>query len=470
MRTHLPIEAISVLVVDDDISVLNSWREILRGPQYQVSLICKPEEAQDYLDTKNIDVAVVDIRMPSIDGMTLLSTIKSRRPEIEVIMMTGYGGIQDAVEAIKKGAYDFLSKPFESIEAAELTIRRAAERRLLERHLQKLEREKQDDLALRGIVGQSKSIRKMMELIRSVATSSATVLIWGESGTGKELVAKALHDNSQRRMKPLIAVNCSALTETLLENELFGHTKGAYTGATSNQQGLFEAANGGTIFLDEIGDMAPSTQVKLLRTLQEGEIRPVGSTRTVHVDVRVIAATNVDLEQKCRENSFRQDLFYRLNVVRIDVPPLRERVDDIPLLAHHFLQKYQNRSQKQFEGIDANALDCLIQYHWPGNVRELENIIERAVVLSRKGSISINDLPETLVTPFKTQQNCNSQEIENEELTSLTFPKAKEIAVTTFERKYLTRLLAQYPNISAAAQAAGLDRSNFKRLLRRHGL
>jgi transcriptional regulator with GAF, ATPase, and Fis domain len=303
----------------------------------------------------------------------------------------------------------------------------------------------------------------MIDLVRSVAGSSATVLICGESGTGKELVARALQQNSPRRDKPLITLNCSALTETLLENELFGHSKGAFTGATSNKQGLFEAANGGTIFLDEIGDMSLATQVKLLRTLQEGEVRPVGSTRTVNVDVRVIAATNIDLEARCREGMFRQDLYYRLNVVRIDVPPLRERTEDIELLAYHFLQKYRQTNDKHIEGIDGDALACLTHYGWPGNVRELENVVERAVVLGRGETIARGDLP-TAVTGARPEEG--SEEPRDD----LPFPEAKALAVERFERLYLERKLRRHETITAAARAAGLDRSNFKRLLRRHDL
>ncbi|MCC6751402.1 MAG: sigma-54-dependent Fis family transcriptional regulator [Deltaproteobacteria bacterium] len=454
-------EQIAVLVVDDDPSVLKSWREILADPCYKVTLLEDPVAAAAQVEGLELDVAVVDIRMPGMDGMELLTAIKTKRPEVEVVMMTGFGGVQDAVEAIRRGAYDFLSKPFESMEAAELTVRRAAELRRLERRVRQLEREMEGGQPLRHVVGQSEAIKRVIELVRSVAASPATVLIMGESGTGKEMVAQAIHRNSPRAQKALVTLNCSALTETLLESELFGHAKGAFTGATTTHRGLFAAADGGTIFLDEIGDMALPTQVKLLRTIQEGEVRPVGATQTVTVNVRIIAATNVDLEKKVKEGAFRQDLFYRLNVVRIDMPPLRERGEDIPLLAHHFLHKHQATMNKQFEGIDPAAMACLTSHDWPGNVRELENTIERAVVLGRGKTITLADLPAKIVGE-RAQPEAD--------LTLLPFPAAKDEAVARFERVYLAQQLARHQTVAAAARAAGMDRSNFKRLLKRHGL
>jgi two-component system response regulator HydG len=453
---------LSVVVVDDEPAVLRAWREILRDARYQVQLFSDAHEALAEIGRGGADVAVVDIRMPAMDGMELLSTIKAQHPELEVVMMTGFGGVQEAVAAIKRGAYDFLTKPFDSMEAAELTVRRAGERRLLEKRVQRLEREKVA-AAGAGIVGQSPAIKAVIELVHSVASSQATVLIYGESGTGKELVARALHEHSLRRSHPMVTLNCSALTETLLESELFGHTKGAFTGATANREGLFEAAHGSTLFLDEIGDMALATQAKLLRALQQGEVRPVGSTRTVRVDARVIAATNTDLEQRCRAGAFRQDLYYRLNVVRIEMPPLRRREGDIALLAHHFLRKFEAASGKRFDGIDAEALAQLERYAWPGNVRELENAIERAVILGRGRTLRLADLPEPLAREERASEPVD-------DLVALPFPQAKLRAVERFERRYLEHLLERHPSVTAAARAAGIDRSNFRRLLRRHGL
>jgi DNA-binding NtrC family response regulator len=453
-------ERISAMVVDDDPAVLRSWREILSGDRYTVSLINDPREALTVLKQNPVDVAVLDIRMPEMDGMELLTRIKGDYPEVEVVMMTGFGGVQDAVEAIKRGAYDFLSKPFESMQAAELTVRRAAELRRLERRVRQLERERDEGLSSRPIIGQSPAIKQIMDLARNVAASPSNVLILGENGTGKELIARAIHENSPRCNKPLVTLNCSAITENLLESELFGHMKGAFTGATSRHEGLFVAADGGTIFLDEIGDMPLSIQPKLLRAIQEGEVRPVGSSKAATVDVRVIAATNMELEQKSKEGSFRQDLYYRLNVVKIEMPPLRNRREDISLLAHHFLRKHAAAAAKQMTGIEADALQRLRRYGWPGNVRELENAIERAVVMGRGQTIGVVDLP--------AEVGGAEDEDSSGDLMQLPFPEAKTRVVERFEVNYLKYVLQQYGNVSAAARAAGLDRSNFRRLLRRH--
>jgi len=453
-------DTISVLIVDDDPAVLSSWREILSDDLYHVTLMSDPVEADQRIGTMDVDVAVVDIRMPAMDGMELLSRLKAKRKEIEVVMMTGFGGVQDAVEAIKRGAYDFLSKPFESMEAAELTVRRAAELHRLERRVMQLE-EQMEGKSVK-MIGQSPAIRQVHELVRSIAASPATVLIVGESGTGKDLLARSIHESSPRAKKEMVTLNCSALPEALLESELFGHTKGAFTGATSNHQGLFKAADGGTIFLDEIGDMALPTQAKLLRTLQEGEVRPVGSSQAFNVDVRVIAATNADFEQKLADKSFREDLYYRLNVIRIEMPPLRERGDDIALLAHHFLGKHQKAIGREFAGIDPSALERMQRFRWRGNVRELENVIERAVAVSRTESITLADLPPRVVG--------DSDPAATLDPTSRPFNEAKSVAVERFERDYLLRLLQQHDSISAAARTAGLDRSNFRRLLRKHGI
>ncbi|MCK5799720.1 MAG: sigma-54-dependent Fis family transcriptional regulator [Deltaproteobacteria bacterium] len=457
-------DPIHVLVVDDEPSVLRSWREILRDPRYDVTLMGDPRQVVAVIDTQALDVAVVDIRMPAMDGMELLSLIKSRRPKVEVVMMTGYGGVHDAVEAIKRGAYDFLSKPFESMEAAELTVRRAAELRRLERRVNQLEREMQTK-AIQPIIGQSPGIRRILDLVKSVAASSATVLIQGESGTGKEMIARAIHEASPRVQEKLVTVNCSALSETLLENELFGHVKGAFTDARSDSPGLFVAADGGTLFLDEIGDMAPATQVKLLRALQEGEVRPVGAATPTIVDVRVIAATHRDLETEAASGNFREDLYYRLNVVRVELPPLRERGEDIALLAHHLLRKHAKKMDKVFSGIEGEALTALLAFPWPGNVRQLENAIEQAVVLAPGPILGLSDLPHEVI-----RHDGNDAANNEEALLYLPFADAKNVVIGRFERRYLTHLLSRHPTVSSAARVAHLDRSNFRRLLKRHDL
>jgi two-component system response regulator HydG len=425
-----------------------------------VTLLGNPLEALQHLETAHTDVAVIDIRMPQMDGMELLSRIKAQFAEVEVVMMTGFGGVQDAVEAIKRGAYDFLSKPFESMEAAELTVRRAAELRRLERRVRELEMERLSGKINRPIIGQSAAIKHVIDLIESVAGSPSNVLIVGENGTGKELVARAIHENSRRAHRPLVTLNCSAVTESLMESELFGHLKGAFTGATSKHGGLFLEADGGTLFLDEIGDMPLATQPRLLRAIQEGEIRPVGSSKSVQIDVRLIAATNQDLALKSAAGTFRQDLYYRLNVVRIELPPLRGRPEDIPLLAHHFLVKHQRALEKTFDGFEPEALRWMARYAWPGNVRQLENAIERAVVVARGKTLRVADLPSELVGSSRP-----SVELE---LSTTAFAEAKSQAIARFERHYLIQAIERHGSVSAAARAAGLDRSNFRRLLKRH--
>jgi DNA-binding NtrC family response regulator len=357
------------------------------------------------------------------------------------------------------------------VELVARAIAKAAERKAL------FDRNRELELQLRersgapeeGLVGNSGGIREVTRMIDAVAYSSTTVLVTGESGTGKELVARALHARSPRRAHPFVALNCGALTETLLESELFGHVKGAFTGAQRDQKGLFDAADGGTIFLDEIGDIPPPTQVRLLRVLQEGEIKRVGSADSVRVDVRVIAATHRDLPKLVKTGRFREDLFYRLNVINVPLPPLRERVEDIPLLAHHFLRRYAERLQKKVRSVSPEALDLLSGYRWPGNVRELENAIERAVVLCRGDAILPSDLPPAVTG--RTAPLVREAPASGDEATWLTlsYAAAKEQALRRFEKGYVDALMKSCENnISAAARKAGMDRSNFKRVLRKY--
>src|SRR6516165_1406081 len=360
-----------VLVVDDEPSLLRALES--------------PIAATQQLAQEDFDVALLDIKMPDLSGLELLAAVKHRRPEVEVIMMTGHATVETALAAVKAGAYDYLTKPFEDVELVARAVGKAAERKMLFDRNRELERKlsEREPGPGEGLVGSSPGIREVTRMIEAVAYSAATVLVTGESGTGKELVARALHARSPRRAQPFVALNCGALTETLLESELFGHVKGAFTGAQRDQRGLFDAADGGTIFLDEIGDIPLATQVRLLRVLQEGEIKRVGSADAVKVDVRVIAATHRDLPKLVKAGKFREDLFYRLNVINIPLPPLRERVEDVPLLAHHFLRRYAERLSKRVRSVSPEAIELLSGYRWPGNVRELENAIERAVVLCR---------------------------------------------------------------------------------------
>jgi DNA-binding NtrC family response regulator len=402
--------------------------------------------------------------MPHLSGMDLLKAIKAERPDVEVIMMTAYATVETAVEAVKAGAYDYLTKPFENIDDLSLTVGKAAERKALKDRTRALEEALTVRSQFEDLIGQSSQMRAVFKLVETVSHSTATVLIQGESGTGKELVARAIHYRSPRKDKPFVAVNCSALTETLLESELFGHMKGAFTGATNNKKGLFEAADGGTIFLDEIGDVPPATQVRLLRVLQEGEVKRVGANDPVKVDVRVIAATHVDLNRAKSEGKFREDLFYRLNVITIDLPPLRDRPEDVPLLAHHFLKMYAAKLAKKVTGFTPRAMEALTVNRWTGNVRELENVIERAVVLTSNEVLDVEDLPPG----FQESPQAGSP-VEVFSLAHLPYAQAKRLAMRAFERRYLTALLEKNNNnVSSAARAAGVDRSNFRRLLKQY--
>ena len=453
-----------ILVVDDDTVVLKAVTQILQREGYPVVGIDDAVEGLTAAKDPSIDVAVLDINMPHLSGMDLLKAIKAERPDVEVIMMTAYATVETAVEAVKAGAYDYLTKPFENIDDLSLTVGKAAERKALKDRTRALEEALTVRSQFEDLIGQSSQMRAVFKLVETVSHSTATVLIQGESGTGKELVARAIHYRSARKDKPFVAVNCSALTETLLESELFGHMKGAFTGATNNKKGLFEAADGGTIFLDEIGDVPPATQVRLLRVLQEGEVKRVGANEPVKVDVRVIAATHVDLNRAKSEGKFREDLFYRLNVITIELPPLRDRPEDVPMLAHHFLKMYSAKLTKKVTGFTPRAMEALTVNRWTGNVRELENVIERAVVLTSNDVLDVEDLPPG----FQESPQAGSP-VEVFSLAHLPYAQAKRLAMRAFERRYLTALLEKNNNnVSSAARAAGVDRSNFRRLLKQY--
>ncbi len=460
-----------VLVVDDEPTLLRALEALLRRKGCEVTALESPIAATQQLAQEDFDVALLDIKMPQLSGLELLSAVKHRRPEVEVIMMTGHATVETALAAVKAGAYDYLTKPFEDVELVARAVGKAAERKMLfdrNRELETQLRERSGS-APEGLVGSSGAMREVTRMIEAVAYSAATVLVTGESGTGKELVARALHAKSPRRAHLFVAFNCGALTETLLESELFGHVKGAFTGAQRDSKGLFDAADGGTIFLDEIGDIPPPTQVRLLRVLQEGEIKRVGAADSVRVDVRVIAATHRDLPKLVKSGKFREDLFYRLNVINIPLPPLRERVEDVPLLAHHFLRRYAERLSKKVRSVAPEALELLSSYRWPGNVRELENAIERAVVLCRAETVLQGDLPPAITgrtAPLVREAPLNGDEAA---WLSLSYAAAKEHALRRFEKGYVDALMkACDSNISAAARKAGMDRSNFKRVLRKY--
>ncbi len=396
MSPHEP----SLLLVDDEAGILDSLRRLLERDGYVVSCARSAEEALGILQRESFDLLVTDLRLPHLSGLELLRLVRRMAPETEVILMTAYGQIEDAVEAMKEGAYDFLQKPVKRA-ALVKTLDRAMERRKLVQENRQLRARLDSAEQDRLLVGQSPAFRHLMELVRQVASSEATVLLRGESGTGKELAARAIHRLSARAAAPFVAVNCAALPESIIESELFGYVKGAFTGAGADRPGRFRQADGGTLFLDEIGDLAPHLQVKLLRVLQEGEIEPVGADRPVPVNVRLLAATHRDLEAAVAQGRFRADLYYRLNVISVRLPTLSERPDDIALLAAHFMEQFNRKNNKRFLGITQQALDVLASYPWPGNVRELENVMERAVVLGRGDFISLEHLPPELteITP-----------------------------------------------------------------------
>ena len=381
-----------ILIVDDEESFRHMLSVILIKEGYEVDTSSNGEEGLQKASASPFDQILCDIRMPRMDGLVFLREIKKTGAETTVIMMSAYGTVDTAIEAMKLGAYDYISKPFKPDEII-LTLRKSEEREQLRRENQLLRKEVGKEYSFENIVSKNEKMQKMFDVIKKVSQYKSTVLITGESGTGKELVARALHYNSDRSQSPFVAVNCGAIPENLLESELFGHAKGAFTDAIRTKKGLFEEADGGTLFLDEIGELPGQLQVKLLRVLQEGEIRRIGESKPIQIDVRIVAATVKDLSKEVNEGHFREDLFYRLNVLPIHIPPLRERKEDIPLLIQHFIGKYNQTMNKNVADVDHNALDTLMNYKWYGNVRELENTIERAIVLSEKNNIGLENLP-----------------------------------------------------------------------------
>ncbi|CUS34533.1 Acetoacetate metabolism regulatory protein AtoC [Candidatus Nitrospira nitrosa] len=387
-----------ILVVDDEQSLREVLSIMLKRAGYAVTIAMDGEDAVELLQKEIFDLVITDLRMPKVDGMEVLKAVKSASPETVVLIITAFASADSAVEAMKQGAYDYLTKPFQ-VDEVQLIIRNALEKRRLTTENMLLKREMASQSSFAQLVGQSEAIQRVFEVVRKVADSKSNVLICGESGTGKELVARAIHYNSARSALPFVAVNCSAVPETLLESELFGHMKGSFTGAIANKAGLFEIANGGTIFLDEIGDTTPTIQVKLLRVIQEREFRRVGGSQDIKVDVRIVAATNKDLEKAVADGSFREDLYYRLDVIPIRLPPLRMRTGDIPLLVNHFLERFAKESGKPKPVFSSDAMHVLLEHEWRGNVRELENLIERVVAFSVDGPVTEADVRGWLHRP-----------------------------------------------------------------------
>lgn len=382
----------SILVVDDEPGMREFLEIMLTKEGYGVSIASNGEEAIEKIGKESFDLAIVDIQMPGINGIEVLRNTRDKNFNTTIIMITAFASHESAIEAMKLGAYDYITKPFK-IDEIKLVIKKSLDKKVLEKENTRLKKELVTKYGFENIIGTSNSIQQIFALINRVSELKVNVLVSGESGTGKELVARAVHYSGSRKDGPFIPVNCGAIPETLIESEFFGHAKGAFTGATRDKKGLFEEANGGTIFLDEIGDLPVHLQVKLLRVLEEKKVRPLGKTEPVNIDVRIISATNKNLEQEIMESKFREDLFYRLNVIKVAIPPLRERKDDIPMLAHHFLNKFAKEMDKKITGISNEALEELEKYHYPGNIRELENIIARCVALESNEVIKKESLP-----------------------------------------------------------------------------
>jgi DNA-binding NtrC family response regulator len=452
------MESSKILVVDDDLVVQKALRRVLTANGYEVATFGSGPLALRSLKEETYPVALVDLRMPEMDGLELIGRLKKEVPDMSIIMITAYGEVTTAVDAMKQGAYHFMTKPFENDELLELvgSALEQSKRSYLSRTAQ--------NQRTFNIVGTSSAMQSVFQLVERVAPQNCTVLITGESGTGKELIARSLHENSPRIDHALVPVNCGSIPETLLESELFGHVKGAFTGALYSRPGRFSLADKGTIFLDEIGDMSPHLQTKLLRVIQERTFDPVGSTKTLQVDTRVIAATHQDLTQLIKEKKFRQDLYYRLNVIRIHLPPLRERETDIPLLCEYFLKVFNRRLRGSIQGFTDDAMGYLQQYPWPGNVRELENLIERLVILQGEGTITLEDVREKYLEGVPDTEAPAPLQLPPEGLCFRT-------AVSRFENELISQALQRTRgNKNKAADLLHLNRTTLVEKIKRRRL
>lgn len=447
-----------VVVVDDEPSMCQLIRDDLIQRGLEVLTFSIPEQALGALDDETVGAVVTDFRMPGLDGTQLCRLLLERDPGIPVIVMTAFGSLETAVEAIRAGAFDFVTKPVE-MDLLAIAVERALKHRELQQRVEQLSEEVERSRGLGDLLGESEPMHRLFDQISRLAHSEATILIRGESGTGKELVARALHRGSPRRSGPMVSINCAALPDNLLESELFGHVRGAFTGAQSAREGLFAKANGGTLYLDEVGELPLALQPKLLRALEEGKVRPVGSDREVPFDARLVAATNRALEELVENGQFRQDLYYRINVIEIEVPPLRDRDNDVWLLAQHFIAEFSQRGGRTVTGLSESAAERLLDYDWPGNVRELKNAMERAVALTRQTRISVGDLPRKLrryERPLSIQPGRGAADLESLE--------------TVEKRHILYALKVVEGNKSKAARALGCDRKTLYRKLKAYGI
>lgn len=449
-----------ILVVDDDTNHVKTLQTIIKSWGYQVSVANDGSNAVESVKERPYSLILMDVRMTQMNGIEALHRIKQYNPAIPILIMTAYSSVDSAVEALKAGAYDYLTKPLD-FEVLKRSMARALEYAGLKAENKQLKDKQKNSYNIENVVGRSDPMKKLIDMMAMIAPSEATVLITGESGTGKELIARSIHYNSSRKDCPLVVINCAAMSETLLESELFGHEKGSFTGADKRREGLFMQANNGTIFLDEIGETSLAMQAKLLRVIQERELQRVGGDETLSVDVRILAATNRRLEDEVKNGKFREDLYYRLNVVTLTIPPLRYRQDDIPLLAQHFLEKYSKKYQKQVKGFSPLAMDMLLKYAWPGNIRELENTIERAVILLLEEHITEKELPSNITEAYADK--CNWFEPPSSFATNRPLDEIeKEVILAT--------LKANRGNKSETARRLAIDRKTLHKKLKDYGI
>ena len=456
------MEKEKILVIDDEPDMLRGCQKLLETVGYAVVVAESGEAGLALFETESPDLVIVDLKMPGLDGIGVLENILACDREAVVIVFTGYGTIESAVEAIKAGAFDFIQKLFDPDEFL-IVIERALKLRQVRMENIALKQMLNTRFRFENIIGNSEAITQVFDLMRKISNTPANILITGESGTGKELVAQCIHANSKRSHKPFVPLNCGGLPENLVESEIFGHTKGAFTDAKQSRAGLIEHAKGGTFFLDEIGELPMHLQVKFLRVLEDHKIRRLGSNEEIEIDIRLICATNQNIEALIREGGFREDLFFRINTFEIHLPPLRDRHGDIQLLAHHFLNHFAETSEKSAQGISTEAMDVLCEYTWPGNVRELMHVMERAIALSDTDTIQIEDLPENLIA--QTGYTIVSAQ------TDLPFQEAKDAAVEKFERSFIDRLLKVHNgNVSRAARQNGMNRVRLQRLISKYAI
>jgi len=448
----------NILVVDDEVNVIESFKQLLKD-NYKVLTATNGEEALEKVEKENLDIVLLDIRMPGMDGIEVLRRIEEMKENVDVIMVTAVNTTKTAIEAMKLGAYDYITKPFE-VDEVVISIDKVLEKRCLTRELSYLRSEVAKPVKFDNIIGTSEKMQQVYEIVSEMTKNDATVLISGESGTGKELFARAIHFNGLRKDKPFITVDCASIPENLLESELFGHEKGAFTDATSQKLGRFELANHGTLFLDEIGNLKMDMQGKILRVLQEREIQRVGGVKTIKIDVRIISATNIDLKKAIKEERFREDLYYRLKVVPIEIPPLRERKEDIPLLVRCFLGIFNREFGKKIEDITPEAMESLVNYRWPGNVRELRNVIERLVVLTKEVVISHNRLPLDILSTVNTEEANMGEE-------GILLKEARE----QFEKQFILGVLEKVNwNQTEAARILGVHRNTLMMKMQNLGI